>query len=114
MKYLRMIVDNKTALVAFVLAALGLAGSFGLDLSESQQSNIMLFLGALIGLLAVFTTETKAKIVSLVDRSGIIRNGQASTGTTGTPTPVVVNDDGSLVPQTTVDPALAVAGPKAA
>lgn len=113
MKALQLIVDNSAAILSWLTGLFGILLLLKIiDLDETQISAIVAFVGLTIGLLAGFLTTAKRTVVTQVDNSGVIRAGAASTTTTGQPTPVSVNEDGSLVPQVTVDPALAVAGPK--
>lgn len=110
MKYIKMLVDNSTALTGLVLAVIGLLTAFDVvNVTEDQIGKITAFLGALVLFLAAFLTTAKRTVVTQVDNSGVIRNGAASTAATGTPTDVTVNEDGSLNPQVTVDPAFAKA-----
>lgn len=109
MKILRFIVDNSTIILGAVTALFGLLSAFGLSLTSEQVGAVMAFLGAVILIMAAAVTTAKRRVVTIVDSGGTIRAGQASTAETGTPTPVEVNADGSLMPQVTVKPELAKA-----
>lgn len=110
MKVIKIIVDNSTAVLAWITSLLGMLVLLGLDLNKEQIAGITVFSGATIGLLAAFATVTKRRVVTLVDNAGVIRNGQGSTQQTGTPADVTQDPDtGLLTPQAPVKPDLLAA-----
>lgn len=107
MKYLQMIVDNSTSVLAWLTALFGLLVLFGLDLTDDQLGGVMVFAGATIGLLAAIVTTAKRTVVTSVDSSGVIRAGAAATAPTGSATPVIAEPaTGNLIPQVAVNPSL--------
>jgi hypothetical protein len=110
MKYVQAVVDNSSAFLAWLLALFGLLSLLHVvSLSDDQTNGVMLFAGATIGLVAIFLSVAKRQVVSRVGNDGVIRAGQAADAATGSPTPVMVNPDGTLVPQVTVRADLATA-----
>lgn len=106
MKLVKFVVDNSTLILGALTSLFGLLAAFGLKLSSEQVGAVMAFAGAVILVLAAVVTTAKRRVVSIVDRAGVIRAGQASTADTGTATRVQQDAAGNLVPQVAVKPDL--------
>lgn len=104
MKFLQALVDNSTAVLAWLTSLFGLLLLLDvIDLTQDQIAGIVAFVGATLGLLALFLTVAKRQVVTrLRTEGGTVEAGPAAAEVTGAPVPVAADPAGNVVAFATV------------